>query len=89
MDQRLFAPPHGFSQLITSFIAGKSQGILRTPFFTFFRCWLLFPPFDFFYTNSIYFQLYLICLVFSLLFCLCQYVKDRSELALRLSNRGE
>ena len=35
-DQRSFAPPRGLSQLITSFIAGKSQGIHRTPFSTFF-----------------------------------------------------
>ena len=35
MDQRSFAPTHGLSQLITSFIARKSQGILRTPFLTF------------------------------------------------------
>ena len=34
MDQRLFAPPHDFSQLITSFIACKSLGIHRTPFLT-------------------------------------------------------
>ena len=36
MDQRLFAPPHGLSQLITSFIASESQGIRHAPFFTFF-----------------------------------------------------
>ena len=35
-DQRSFAPTRGFSQLITSFIACKSQGIHRTPFPTFF-----------------------------------------------------
>ena len=34
-DQRLFAPSHSLSQLITSFIASESQGILRTPFLTF------------------------------------------------------
>ena len=34
MDQGLFAPPHDFSQLITSFIACKSLGIHRTPFLT-------------------------------------------------------
>ena len=33
---RLFAPTRDFSQLITSFIACKSQGIRRTPFPTFF-----------------------------------------------------
>jgi hypothetical protein len=36
-DQFVFANPHGFSQLITSFFASESQGILRTPLFTFFR----------------------------------------------------
>jgi hypothetical protein len=32
MDQRSFAPPHGFSQLTTSFIASESLGIPRMPF---------------------------------------------------------
>ena len=35
MDQRLFAPTHGLSQLITSFIASVSQGIRHAPFPTF------------------------------------------------------
>jgi len=35
-DQRLFAPPRNFSQLITSFVVSESQGILRTPLLTFF-----------------------------------------------------
>ena len=35
-DQRLFAPPRYFSQLITSFFVSESQGILRTPLLTFF-----------------------------------------------------
>lgn len=35
-DQRLFAPPRYFSQLITSFIVSESQGIPRTPLLTFF-----------------------------------------------------
>ena len=30
-DQWLFAPPRGFSQLIASFVASWSQGILRAP----------------------------------------------------------
>ena len=34
-DQRSFAPPRGFSQLITSFIASESQGIHRLPLLTF------------------------------------------------------
>ncbi len=34
-DQRSFAPPRGFSQLITSFVASESLGIRHAPFFTF------------------------------------------------------
>ena len=34
-DQGLFAPPPGFSQLITSFVASESQGIHRLPLLTF------------------------------------------------------
>ena len=34
-DQIVFANPRGLSQLITSFIAFKSQGILHTPLITF------------------------------------------------------
>ena len=36
-DQFVFANPRSFSQLITSFFASESQGILRTPFSTFSR----------------------------------------------------
>ena len=35
-DQRLFAPPRNFSQLITSFVASESLGILHAPLFTSF-----------------------------------------------------
>ena len=31
-DRRSFAPPRGFSQLITSFVASESQGIRHAPF---------------------------------------------------------
>jgi hypothetical protein len=34
-DQKLFALPRSLSQLITSFIASESQGILRVPLLTF------------------------------------------------------
>ena len=34
-DQRLFAPPRGLSQPITSFIASESQGIHHTPLIDF------------------------------------------------------
>ena len=33
-DQRVLAPPHGFSQRATSFIASQCQGIHRMPFKT-------------------------------------------------------
>ncbi len=35
-DQRLFAPSRSLSQLITSFIASESLGILHAPLFTSF-----------------------------------------------------
>ena len=35
-DQFVFADPPGLSQLITSFLASKIQGILHTPLITFF-----------------------------------------------------
>ena len=37
VDQCIFAPPHRFSQLITSFIASESLGIPHTPFSTSFQ----------------------------------------------------
>ena len=40
-DRRLFAPPRGFSQLIASFVAFESLGILHAPLFTFFRVFRL------------------------------------------------
>ena len=91
LDQRLFAPTQGLSQLITSFIASVSQGIRHAPFLTFFA----FPAEkrgDEAHTFS--------CLSDSfrgkeppenaglrretgsaLQSCLCQYVKDRVETA--------
>ena len=36
-DQRLHAPPRGFSQLAASFVASGSQGIRRAPLTTFLR----------------------------------------------------
>jgi hypothetical protein len=35
-DQIVFADPPGLSQLITSFFASKTQGILHAPLLTFF-----------------------------------------------------
>ena len=54
-DQRLFAPPRNFSQLITSFVVSESQGILRTPLLTFF--YLLYLQVNLCIT-SIYFSQY-------------------------------
>ena len=48
-DQRLFAPSRSLSQLITSFIASESQGILHTLFVTFF---LIFRIFKYKYLNT-------------------------------------
>ena len=39
-DQGIFAPPRGLSQLITSFIASESQGILHVPLSPFFMTFL-------------------------------------------------
>ena len=41
-DQRLFAPPRSFSQLITSFFALQSLGILRMPLFVLYALVLFF-----------------------------------------------
>ena len=38
VDQRLFAPPHSFSQLIASFVVFESLGIHHTPLFASFSC---------------------------------------------------
>ena len=35
-DQGIFAPPRGLSQLVTSFVASESLGILHVPFSPFF-----------------------------------------------------
>ena len=48
-DQRLFAPPRNFSQLITSFIVSESQGIHRTPLLTFFYNYTYRLIFTYFY----------------------------------------
>ena len=76
-DQGLFAPPPGFSQLITSFVASESQGIHRLPLLTF----CITDTGSFFIAKIenrvglIYLQL---ALFFSLLyfFEVVQYVKD-------------
>ncbi len=38
MLKRVFAPGHGLSQLVTSFVASESQGILHVPFSPFLLC---------------------------------------------------
>ena len=48
-DQRLFAPSRSLSQLITSFFASESQGILHTLFVTFF---LIFNVLKYTYLNT-------------------------------------
>ena len=60
MDQRLFAPPHCLSQLITSFIASESQGIRHAPLLSFLIIAHTYSMWD-----DIYFQL------LTLLFLLC------------------
>jgi hypothetical protein len=62
-DQFVFANPRSLSQLITSFFASESQGILRTPLITFF-CYA--------YALSIS-STDKICI----LSCLSQYVKEQ------------
>ena len=66
MDQRLFAPPHRLSQLITSFIASESQGIRHAPLLSF----LIIAQTQLCMWDDIYFQL------LTLLFCFVQYVID-------------
>ena len=39
--RRVFAPGHGLSQLVTSFFASESQGILHVPFSPFLFSWEL------------------------------------------------
>ena len=60
-DQRSFAPPRGFSQLIASFVASESQGIHRLPLLTFspphLTCGLMYLKLallDFFSTRFLY-----------------------------------
>ena len=78
--QGSFAPHRGLSQLITSFIASKSQGIHRTPLYTFF---CRSPCYG---RRSIYFRLYINNVSFSTLICFSQYVKDRFA---KKGDRGE
>ena len=70
-DQRLFAPPRGFSQLITSFVASESQGIRHAPFVTFLRSTASLP-------HSVFRSLFLYSF---------QYVKDPFSWRISGSNR--
>ncbi len=63
LDQRLFAPPQGFSQLITSFFASESLGIHRLPFLTFF-----FPVFPSAYRFRDDRSIFSLLVIFDLLF---------------------
>ena len=74
-DQRLFAPPPSFSQLITSFIASQSLGIHRSLLFCLFYsfCSLLLNKFKI----NIAINTLSYCIAFLLLYFLSfQYVKD-------------
>ena len=79
-DLWVFAPPHGFSQLITSFFASESQGIPHVPLHTsffFFAFTRLFVAIYLIYYNSILgFSLCLriIYISFSLIYNRFQYV---------------
>ena len=42
-DLGIFAPPRNFSQLITSFFASESLGILHSPLLTFYCRWIKLP----------------------------------------------
>ena len=73
-DQGIFAPPRSFSQLITSFFASESLGILRTPLLTS----LFFLALSYsciFIQNTIIYR-YITASLYTLLFSLVQYVKD-------------
>ena len=74
-DQRLFAPPRNFSQLITSFIVSESQGIPRTPLLTFF--YLLYLQVNCSKTTS---PCSFLFLLFTLLFPICQRTLSTSSL---------
>jgi hypothetical protein len=71
-DQFVFANPRGFSQLITSFFASKSQGILRTPFSTFSRLDQLTPQL----TNRFWISPLRVSLKTFVSVCFFQHVKE-------------
>ena len=77
--QGSFAPNRGLSQLITSFIASVSLGIRHTPLFAF--------PMK---NPALAERLIQLCTLTlcSLLFCLCQYVKDRPSCKGHVENNG-
>jgi hypothetical protein len=72
-DQRLFAPHRSFSQLITSFIASESQGILHAPLLTFFTVHTVFSLH--FYSRSLHL---LLNITYIILFSF-QYVNELFE----------
>ena len=55
-DYRLFAPPRGFSQLITSFFALQSLGIPRMPLFVFFARNCVFISKDRYVSTLLFYQ---------------------------------
>ena len=88
-DYRLFAPPRGFSQLITSFFASESQGIPHAPFLHSVitdksrnLAWYLFSPSTSFVENTGPFSpLLFSSLKSSLLFLFAIYVVSRISLS--------
>ena len=63
-DRGIFAPPRNFSQLITSFFASESLGILHSPLLTFFCRGLIFinPGYGIYFALARFFVLCLLSL---------------------------
>ena len=81
-DQWIFAPPRSFSQLIASFFAFESLGILHAPFFTFSAVRHVAVPGGVMYT---WFALLFVSRF--LFFSFFQYVKDLFSWRITDSNR--
>ena len=79
VDQCIFATPHRFSQLITSFFASESLGIPHTPLLTFFQHSV--------YTGN-YSPAYLLLFAFSLLFCFYLTIMSMNFCALQIHPRS-
>ena len=77
-DQFVICTPRSLSQLITSFFASESQGILRTPFFNFLACVSLRLLDSILLLNpSLFLRISLLTrLLLKLFFCFFQHVKE-------------